>query len=127
MLGFIIIAISWLIQPVINYAQKHHEFNKHEYELLEWSTNGTLQLQRLAHEQLGSGTWSNFNETVPITGSGELLAALDTSDTSHPRLATGEYREFSQNKTGQSDPLLARANNQLHLETIYPKKGERSF
>jgi hypothetical protein len=57
-----------------------------QYELLEWSTNNVLQLQRLAYEEMGFGTWSRGDELIPVTKEGELLAALDIADESHPRL-----------------------------------------
>lgn len=45
-----------------------------------------LQLQRLAHEEICVGTWSHATEDIPVTKSGELLAALDLADREHPRL-----------------------------------------
>ncbi|KAF2138635.1 uncharacterized protein K452DRAFT_204656, partial [Aplosporella prunicola CBS 121167] len=58
------------------------------YKNLEWLSNETLQLQRLAHEQLGAGTWSGATggNLVPVTEHGQLLARLDASNSRHPRL-----------------------------------------
>jgi hypothetical protein len=56
------------------------------YVLLEWKSNYTLQLQRLAHEQLGLGTWSHTSDAFPVTKRGESLAVLDIIDQKHPRL-----------------------------------------
>ncbi|KAI0816727.1 hypothetical protein GGR55DRAFT_251277 [Xylaria sp. FL0064] len=43
-------------------------------------TNATLQLQRLADEEAGFGTWSNCAETA------ELLGALSITNADHPIL-----------------------------------------
>lgn len=59
-----------------------------DYARLEWCTNETLQLQRLAHEELDVGTWSHALDAVPRTAKGEVLAVLDLEggDREHPRL-----------------------------------------
>ncbi|KAJ8112330.1 hypothetical protein OPT61_g5274 [Boeremia exigua] len=57
------------------------------YAYAEWQAGSTLQIQRLAHESTGAGSWSNTTGTVPVTRAEEKLATLDTSDPSHPRLA----------------------------------------
>ena len=38
----------------------------HQYQRLEWCANGTLQLQCLAHEQIGCGQWTQCDEDVPV-------------------------------------------------------------
>jgi len=57
-----------------------------QYALLEWSINDTLQLHRLAHEELGYGNWRNCADAVPLTEKGELLAMVDLDDMNHPKL-----------------------------------------
>ena len=56
------------------------------YARAEWQTNTTLQLQRMAHENLGLGTWSRADEGVPVTEMGDRVGVLDISDKKHPRL-----------------------------------------
>jgi hypothetical protein len=58
------------------------------YRRLEWSANGMLQLQRLAHEELGyGGAWMSTAAFVPVTRpASEPLAILDVHDVHHPRL-----------------------------------------
>ena len=48
--------------------------------------NQTFQLQRLAHEELGYGTWTHAADSIPITQRGEKLSLIDTSDPEHPIL-----------------------------------------
>lgn len=47
-----------------------------EYRYLEWTSNGTLQLQRLAYQGIKSGKWSGYTDEIPMTESGALLGDL---------------------------------------------------
>lgn len=82
--GSVIIVLSYAIEPLISCILKRRRLDKYSYK--EWCTNETLQLQRLAHEELGVGTWIDTGERVPVTKPGERLATLDLTDPSHPRL-----------------------------------------
>jgi hypothetical protein len=55
--------------------------------MLEWTTNGALQLHRFAQEELNMGTWSGGTDVIPTTKGDEILASLDISDKDHPVLA----------------------------------------
>lgn len=65
-------------------TQIDKRFGRGNHNRLEWAINDTLQLQRLAHEELGCGTW--IAEGFPITAPGEKLAVLDVSDPAQPKL-----------------------------------------
>lgn len=73
-----------MIEPIARFVQTRAKLN--QYSRLEWSTNGTFQLQRLAHEELGIGEWDAADEEIPTTKSHTDLAPLDISDLKHPRL-----------------------------------------
>ena len=73
-----------MIEPIARFVQTRAKLN--QYSRLEWSTNGTFQLQRLAHEELGIGEWESADEVIPTTKSHTDLAPLDISDLKHPRL-----------------------------------------
>ncbi|RYC65041.1 hypothetical protein CHU98_g1142 [Xylaria longipes] len=64
--GGLIIVTSYLLEPISKLLHKKWGFKTHAH--LEWTTNATLQLQRLAHEELGFG-------------------CLDISNTKHPALS----------------------------------------
>ncbi|KAB2575171.1 hypothetical protein DBV05_g6104 [Lasiodiplodia theobromae] len=85
-LGTLTIITSAVLEPVAGYIQRRRGWK--DYARLEWCTNETLQLQRLAHEELGVGTWSHALDAVPRTAKGEVLAVLDWEggDREHPRL-----------------------------------------
>jgi hypothetical protein len=84
-LGGVIILVSFALDPVM--AELRKRFNIKTYEQLEWSSNDALQLQRLAYDGAGAGTWFNGASLVPLTLRDEqLLALLDISDPELPRL-----------------------------------------
>ncbi|KAI0521205.1 hypothetical protein F5B22DRAFT_643933 [Xylaria bambusicola] len=84
LVGFLLALVSYLVEPVSAWLHKRRSYG--QYKHLEWTTNATLQLQRLAHEGIGQGTWSKGAETVPVTKEGESLALLDISNQEHPVL-----------------------------------------
>ncbi|KAI8626961.1 hypothetical protein F5Y19DRAFT_487249 [Xylariaceae sp. FL1651] len=83
-LGFLVITASIFIETIAKFIQTQARLNP--YSRLEWISNGTLQLQRLAHEELGIGDWTHGDRAVPITNSVITLAPLDLTNLKHPRL-----------------------------------------
>lgn len=80
------------------------------YSLAEWQAGSTLQLQRLAHENLRLGTWKRTDEAIPVTEPGDMLGTLDITNTKHARMvAPGEERtvvEPAWNLSGNVKPSL---------------------
>ncbi|KAL1390597.1 hypothetical protein HDK64DRAFT_335689 [Phyllosticta capitalensis] len=105
-IGGLIILLSYTIEPIVSYVQRRR--NLDVYARLEWCANGTLQLQRLAHESLGVGTWSDAAEAVPVTAKGDRLAMLDVSDQLHPRLVAPPPAFEKTMTVRQSDEETAR-------------------
>ncbi|KAK3315994.1 hypothetical protein B0H66DRAFT_592246 [Apodospora peruviana] len=83
--GSLIVVLSWTMEPLAR-CVRQRKGSRPPYALLEWNTNGTLQLQRLAFEANGLGTWSWATGSVPVTESGEVLGVLDLSNPRHPKL-----------------------------------------
>lgn len=98
--GCCIIVLDMGLQPALAWWQRR-QFNKHQrisaskedngevrplYKSVEWSQMGTLQLQRLAHEEAGFGTWSRCHGDTPVTEPGQQLATLDLYDVERPAL-----------------------------------------
>lgn len=80
---------GFFLEPVLAALFKLPWFQHNQklrYAYAEWQAGSTLQIQRLAHESLGVGTWSNATGTVPVTRADEKLATLDISDSTHARL-----------------------------------------
>lgn len=65
-LGTLIILTSYLLDPTLTCLQRRRRVR--EYQRLEWCANGVLQLQRLAHEGIGSGggPWDGSDGDVPM-------------------------------------------------------------
>jgi len=82
--GFIFLDLT--LAYVVDYfsirRSKTHPNPSRTYARLEWDANTTLQLQRLAHEQIGVGTWSS-RWGHPVTSPGEKLAMIDVADEEH--------------------------------------------
>lgn len=83
-LGSIITIVSYSIEPLVAWTQKRR--NLDVYARLEWTTNETLQLQRLAHEEIGLGEWRGACEGVPYTVREEHFGILDLENIKHPKL-----------------------------------------
>lgn len=88
-LGGALIVLDLGLAPLLHYLQRNND--KHAYARLEWSSNATLQLHRLAHEAAASGTWAHATHTVPTTRPGDVLRTLNIADIMHPRLEPGSY------------------------------------
>jgi hypothetical protein len=95
--GSLIALTSYLLEPVSRMLYKKWGFQTFAH--LEWNTNATLQLQRLAHEQLGFGTWSKGAAEIPVTEADNLLGCLDISNLDHPVL----YPPYSHRNTSSKE------------------------
>ena len=78
------IIISYTLEFITHRIQIRRKLST--YKRLEWITNETLQIQRLAQEEVGYGTWMRTAEDHPLTAPCEQLARLDISEPEHPRL-----------------------------------------
>ncbi|GAW21437.1 hypothetical protein ANO14919_109560 [Xylariales sp. No.14919] len=93
LVGFHLALISYLVEPASAWLHKRKSHG--QYKHLEWATNATLQLQRLAHEGIGQGTWSKGAEVIPTAEEGDNLALLDISNLEHPVLRSLDKQEDS--------------------------------
>ncbi|KAK8132103.1 hypothetical protein PG999_000276 [Apiospora kogelbergensis] len=84
-MGALIIFMSFAIPPFLRLLQKRERYSKYAY--LEGEGDTSIQLHRVAQDQLGHGNWSRCDETIPTTDLDDLLAPFDISDPKHPMLA----------------------------------------
>lgn len=76
------------VEDIIGALLKHPRFSngKLAYAHAEWQAQSTLQIHRLAHENLGCGAWKRTDEAVPVTDMGDALAVLDVADPKRVRM-----------------------------------------
>ena len=82
--GGLVIAISYSIETIIACLHRQGKFK--DYPYYEWVSNSTFQLQCLAHQGAGAGTWSGGTDEIPFTVDEEKLGLLDFSDRKLPIL-----------------------------------------
>lgn len=81
--------VALYLEELFDLAFQHTPLGKHarlRRGHAEWKAGSTLQLQRIAHENLGLGTWSRTAESVPVTNTGDVLGTYNIDDESHARL-----------------------------------------
>ena len=110
-LGLLITCIDLGLHRLTSYIQ--HEKDLKDYRRLVWKSDGLLQLQRMAYEEAGLGTWERCTKHTPVTAQGQTLALLDVDDPEHPRL-----RRASVVPTQIVQPTPANA----HTGTVVPQR-----
>ena len=76
-LGGVIIALNLGLGTIISWIQQRRGVI--DQRLLEWKYDEDLQLQRVAYEKSGIGTWEGISNLVPTTVHGEKLRPLADS------------------------------------------------
>lgn len=104
--GTLIILLELSLAKIILWLESHNIIRT---STVEWFGNDTLQLQRMAHEELGLGNWSGCHgEDIPVTRKGQLLGIFDLTDPDHPKLvnprAITQKPEGSTNIDESGDP-----------------------
>lgn len=122
-MGILAIAASLTAEPILSCLDRRA--GRHRYSHLEWRSNGVLQLQRLAYEGAGTGTWTRTTECVPLTKPDEYLALLDASDPGHTRLVA----PVASSKVLSSRKTSSDADDGTHLEVVRgsAQDDDRSF
>ncbi|KAF2730351.1 hypothetical protein EJ04DRAFT_545814 [Polyplosphaeria fusca] len=139
LLGSLIILCDTALEPTVSWFQRRR-YRAHQlkttfypdeahplYAALEWSHTSTLQLQRLAHEEAGWGTWSACDGDTPVTLPGQRLGALNLGNVRHPVLKVG--RPGSAQGQEEGDMMVAgRAwgvrRTDTGVETLVEGEGE---
>lgn len=81
-----------MLNSLQNRRAKHlpqYRVTRASHSRLEWRTMSFLQLQRMAHESIGSGTWLKTTSETPITVPYQELGMLDIRDQKRPLLRAG--------------------------------------
>jgi hypothetical protein len=84
----------------------------------EWKAGSTLQLQRIAHENLGLGTWKRTDESVPVTNRGEVLGTFDVKDEKHARLVDLKVKRKAQGLRSDSLQFDPQTEGNIHTSVL---------
>ncbi|KAI1081443.1 hypothetical protein F5B20DRAFT_536073 [Whalleya microplaca] len=95
--GLVLIIISANIESIALCFQRR--FKRDPFSRLEWAVNDTLQLQRLAFEELGVGKWNDCDKDIPFTKDLVQVSALDVSDLKHPKLSRVKAETWASEST----------------------------
>jgi hypothetical protein len=63
--GALIIVASYATEPILACLHRRRKYKPYAY--LEWVSNSSLQLHRLAHEEVGPNPWSNCDKQTQTT------------------------------------------------------------
>jgi hypothetical protein len=95
-----VLAISYALGPALAYYYRRYPSQKYAY--VEWIANETLQLHRLAYDEVGLGDWSQCTNYIPVTKPNQLLGRLDITDANHPVIRR-PTKELTRDGTGSAD------------------------
>ncbi|KAL9105978.1 MAG: hypothetical protein Q9227_008933 [Pyrenula ochraceoflavens] len=84
-IGTFIMLLEYFLESIVLLLEKHKIVKT---SCQEWFSNDLLQLQRMAHEELGLGNWKGCTgpRSIPVTNKGQSLGMIDAEDPEHPRL-----------------------------------------
>ena len=80
-LGSVLIILGLLLDSTVGFLRRR--FHWDEFKSNKWIGDEKLQLQRLAFEGAGHGTWSGRDAAVPVTKKGDMLPSLNINITRH--------------------------------------------
>ena len=85
-LGCLFIITALVLDSAVGVLRRR--FDRNDHKRLQWASDEKLQLQRMAFEQTGQGTWTGRTDAVPMTGAGNLVGIGSEPDKHHPRFTT---------------------------------------
>lgn len=126
-LGTLIILLSLTIEHILRFTQRWHGYGI--FQRLEWISTETLQIQCMAQEELGFGSWERGTDGgIPVTKRGEQLAMLDVDNPKHPRLTrqSGSEEVKMDNKgNGEAEGSLASVGKEN--ESLVPSPSDTVY
>lgn len=98
------------------------------HKLIRWSIDDKLQLQRLAFEGAGMGTWKASMGSVPTTTGPELFGMEISEDHAHPTISTrmtDEEKALGTVRVDSVDSEMTRIATKRSEKDWYPQSIER--
>ncbi len=84
-LGTVLILLNLVLDIVVGSIQQKLDWGDHKR--LQWVIDEKLQLQRLAYEEAGQGTWTGGASAVPIMKMGDRIGVPRDVNKMHPKLS----------------------------------------
>lgn len=82
--GAILIFLGLVLDIVVGWTRER--LRRGMYKAVQWGVDEKLQLQRMAFEEAGMGTWRGGDSAVPVAGRGDVFGLPAGWDFRHPRL-----------------------------------------
>lgn len=104
--------VAWFLEEIVEVTMKHTRLKQNErlaHGFAEWVSGSTLQLQRLAHENLGLGDWKRTDELIPTTARGDVLGVLDITNLKHACLIRPDHEKRALNSEHEAATPIPRA------------------
>lgn len=108
--GGLLISTSLVLDILVGFVQR--KWKMRDYQRVQWALDEKLQLQRLAYEEAGMGTWSGGTSFVPVTKFGETFGMPPDVDPDHPRFGG---RKESGSNVGVSNVYKTESGEELQL------------
>lgn len=83
-LGTFLVVLNLILDTVVGLIQRKLDWGDHKR--LQWVIDEKLQLQRLAYEAAGQGTWTGGANTVPVMTREDRIGIPRNADKTHPKL-----------------------------------------
>ncbi|CZR67750.1 uncharacterized protein PAC_17649 [Phialocephala subalpina] len=82
--GALVTVVSLFLESIVGFFQL--KFKRGLYHQVRWQLDSTVQLQRMAFEEAGLGTWSGGADDVPVTEKDEKFGPATEWDEWHPSI-----------------------------------------
>ncbi|KAM0796423.1 hypothetical protein BDR22DRAFT_976173 [Usnea florida] len=122
--GSLLISIS-LVLPLLVGALRH-VFKWKKHKGLQWTIDSKLQMQRLAYEEAGQGSWTGGASSVPVTRENDLLGMPEGVNAHHPRLGRAWRHSdngSAANATMERESLMGDKTARYNVEPVAAHQG----
>ena len=136
--GALVICIYLVLETIVGMIQKRYKWGDHRR--LRWIMDDKIQIQRMAFEEAGMGTWENLSGNVPVTTKGDVFGSLEHVDPKHPRLGErwtsvekGEIVQEQDNGGGQGSGIRGEGMREMPMvglkaeQVVYQKPVYRAL
>ncbi len=111
--GAVLIFLGLVMDMVVGFARRRLSWG--EYKAVQWQANEKLQIQRLAYEEAGLGSWSGGDSAVPVTRRDDKFGMPVGVDGRHARLGEGGWQHREGEGYGKGSESIALESESLMI------------